>query len=203
MYTKDSLELLRQRIDLAEVLSTHLNLQRAGSSYKALCPFHEEKTPSFMIQKGDSHYHCFGCGAHGDAIAFLMSHVKMGFTEAVEGLAERFQVTLVKSDEPQGEKGPSKAQLKQALEMASSLYHYLLLHSAEGQIALHYLYERGLDLDFIRAFQVGFAPRQGDVLMRYLHANEVDEEIQKEAGLISVMQGGRSSKLSFVYIFGQ
>src|SRR5580700_1914498 len=136
MYTKESLELLRQRIDLTDVLSAHLPLQRSGSRYKALCPFHEEKTASFMVQKGDSHYHCFGCGAHGDAIAFLMTHVKMGFSEAVESLAERFQVTLEKSEEPQGKKGPSKANLKQALDLASGLYHYLLLHSVEGQIAL-------------------------------------------------------------------
>ncbi len=191
MYTKDSLELLRQRIDLPEVLTAHLNLQRAGSSYKALCPFHEEKTPSFMVQKGDSHYHCFGCGAHGDAIAFLMSHVKMSFTDAAEHLAERFQVTLEKSDQPLKERGPSKAQLKQALELASTLYHYLLLHSAEGQIALKYLYERGLDLDFLKTFQVGFAPKHGDVLMHYLRANDIDEEIQREAGLVSVTQQGR------------
>lgn len=191
MYTKESLELLRQRIDLAEVLSGHLNLQRAGSAYKALCPFHEEKTPSFMVQKGDSHYHCFGCGAHGDAIAFLMSHVKMSFTDAIESLAERFQVTLEKSDAPQGEKGPSKAQLKHALELTSTLYHYLLLHSAEGQIALRYLYERGLDLDFIRTFSVGFSPRHGDVLLRYLNAHDIPEEVQEQAGLISVMQSGR------------
>src|SRR5262245_55588905 len=132
MFTKESLELLRQRIDLSEVLSMHLHLQRSGSSYKALCPFHEEKTPSFMLQKGDTHYHCFGCGAHGDAIAFLMTHVKMPFVDAVESLAERFQVTLEKSAEPQKEKGPGRAQLKQALELATQLYHYLLLHSREG-----------------------------------------------------------------------
>jgi DNA primase len=168
MFTKDSLELLRQRIDLAEVLSAHVNLQRAGSAFKALCPFHEEKTPSFVVQKGDTHYHCFGCGAHGDAIAFLMSHVKMTFTDAVESLAERFQVTLEKSDEPKGERGPSKAELKQALEHASRLYHYLLLHSDIGQPALQYLYKRGLDLDFLRKFQVGFAPKFQGVLMRYL-----------------------------------
>ncbi len=189
MFTKDSLELLRQRIDLPEVLSAHLSLQRSGSSYKALCPFHEEKSPSFMVQKGDTHYHCFGCGAHGDAIAFLMTHVKMGFTEAVEYLAERFQVTLEKSDEPKGEKGPNKAHLKQALDLASNLYHYLLLHSVEGQVALHYLYARGLDLDFIKQFQVGFAPRQGDLLTRYLRACDVDERVQEQSGLIS--QSGR------------
>lgn len=191
MYTKESLELLRQRIDLPEVLSSHLNLQRSGSAYKALCPFHEEKTPSFMIQKGDSHYHCFGCGAHGDAIAFLMTHVKMGFTEAAESLAERFQITLEKSNEPQGEKGPSKAKLKQALELCSNFYHYLLLHSEEGQSALQYLYARGLDLDFIKQFQVGFAPRGADLAMRYLSASDIDERIQEMAGLITVTQSGR------------
>jgi DNA primase len=191
MFTKESLEFLRQRIDLAEVLSGHLNLQRSGSSYKALCPFHEEKTPSFMVQRGDSHYHCFGCGAHGDAIAFLMSHVKMSFTEAIESLAERFQVTLEKVEEPEGKKGPSKAQLKQALELTSNLYHYLLLHSAEGQIALKYLYGRGLDLDFIYRFQVGLAPRGRDLLMRYLHANDIEEKVQEEAGLIAMTQQGR------------
>jgi DNA primase len=185
------MELLRQRIDLAEVLSTHLHLQRSGSSYKALCPFHEEKTPSFMVQKGDSHYHCFGCGAHGDAIAFLMTHVKMGFSEAVEHLAERFQVSLEKAQEPAGEKGPSKAALKQALELASNLYHYLLLHSAEGQIALAYLYKRGLDLPFIKQFQVGFAPRQDDLLRRYLRAQGSDENVQELAGLLSISQSGR------------
>ncbi len=191
MYTKDSLELLRQRINLAEVLSGHLNLQRSGSSFKALCPFHEEKTPSFIIQKGDSHYHCFGCGAHGDAIAFLMSHVKMGFTEAVESLAERFQVTLEKIEEPVREKGTSKAQLKQALEQASNLYHYLLIHSLEGQVALQYLYKRGLDLDFIRQFQIGFAPKHGDVVMRYLREMGIDEKVQEEAGLVLITQQGR------------
>jgi DNA primase len=190
MFTKDSLELLRQRIDLAEVLSGHLNLQRAGSSYKALCPFHEEKTPSFIVQKGDSHYHCFGCGAHGDAITFLMSHVKMSFIEAAESLAERFQVNLEKTETPIGEKGPTKAQIKQALELASGLYHYLLIHSFEGQVALQYLYKRGLDLDFIRQFQVGFAPKQ-DILMRYLYELGIDEKVQEEAGLILITQQGR------------
>ncbi|MBS0620097.1 MAG: DNA primase [Verrucomicrobia bacterium] len=185
IYTKESLELLRQRIDLVEVLSGHVQLHRSGSAYKALCPFHEEKTPSFLVQRGDTHYHCFGCGAHGDAITFLMSYVKMGFVEAIESLAERFQVTLEKTDEPQGEKGPSKGALKAALDQAASLYHYLLLHSEEGHIALKYLYERGIDLDFVRKFQIGFAPRGGDVLVRYLRAQGIEEPILEAAGLMS------------------
>src|SRR6266576_286627 len=94
MYTRETLELLRSRIDLIEVLSPYLKLQRSGAAYKGLCPFHDEKTPSLIIQRGDSHYHCFGCGAHGDAIQFLMTHLKMSFMEAVESLAQRFQVPL-------------------------------------------------------------------------------------------------------------
>src|SRR5271154_5510019 len=119
LYTNESIETLRQRIDLADVLMSHLDLKRSGASYKALCPFHEEKSPSFIVQKGDSHYHCFGCGAHGDAIAFLMGHLKMGFVQAVESLAERFQVTLEKIDDDTEEKGPSKASLKHGLDQAA------------------------------------------------------------------------------------
>lgn len=70
MFSQESMQQLRERIDLVEVLSAHLPLKRAGVSYKACCPFHEEKTPSFVVKRGDSHYHCFGCGAHGDAITF-------------------------------------------------------------------------------------------------------------------------------------
>ncbi|MGE5196472.1 MAG: CHC2 zinc finger domain-containing protein, partial [Anaerolineae bacterium] len=160
IYKQESLELLRERIDLVDVLSPHLDLHRSGSSFKACCPFHEEKTPSFIIQRGDRHYHCFGCGAHGDAIAFLMAHLKMSFTQAVEHLAERFQVALQAEEEKELSKGPSKALLKQVLAKACRIYHFILLYSEEGETALEYLYQRGLDLDFIRLFQVGFAPKQ-------------------------------------------
>lgn len=185
IYSKQSLEALRHRIDLVEVLGSHLQLKRSGASFEALCPFHEEKTPSFIVQRGSSHYHCFGCGAHGDAIAFLMTHVKMGFVEAIESLADRFQVVLDKVDDAQERKGPSKALLKQALERTSKLYHFLMLHAEEARPALHYLYNRGLDLDFIRAFEVGFAPRQGDLLLRYLHELQIDGESIEQAGLVS------------------
>ncbi|MES2122016.1 MAG: DNA primase, partial [Chlamydiota bacterium] len=190
-YTKDSLELLRQRIDLAEVLSSHLQMSRAGASFKALCPFHDEKTPSFVVQRGDSHYHCFGCGAHGDAIAFLMSYVKMSFSDAVESLAERFGVALETEEATDKERGPSKAELKKALEHAAALYHYLLLHSDEGRPALNYLYARGLTLDFLQQFQVGYAPNAQDTLMRYLRAKGIEEAIIHEAGLMMITQYGK------------
>ena len=99
IFNKESLEALRQRVNLIEVLSSYVDLKRTGASYKGLCPFHDEKSPSFIVQKGDTHYHCFGCGAHGDAIQFLMTHQKMSFSDAVESLAQRFHVPLEKVEE--------------------------------------------------------------------------------------------------------
>lgn len=185
MFSKDSLETLRQRIDLVDVLSTHIELKRSGASYKGLCPFHDEKSPSFMIQKGDTHYHCFGCGAHGDAIQFLMTHLKMGFTDAVESLAQRFNVTLERIDSGGEDKGPNKAALKEALDHASRLFHMLLLHTAEGHEALHYLFKRGIDLDFIRRFRIGLAPKSPGLLRKTLHAKFVSDDTMAEAGLIA------------------
>lgn len=184
-YAQESLEHLRERIDLVDVIGAHVHLHRSGAAFKARCPFHEEKTPSFMIQKGDKHYHCFGCGAHGDAIAFLMTHVKMGFTEAVESLAERFQVVLKPATEEEGPVGPSKTLLKQALEHASKFYHFFLLHTAPGHVALRYLYERGLDLTFIRKFEIGLAPAAGDLLTRYLQAQGLSEAVLELSGLLA------------------
>ncbi|MBS3903396.1 MAG: DNA primase [Anaplasmataceae bacterium] len=190
MYTPETLETLRQRIDLIDVLSSHVDLKRSGATFKACCPFHEEKTPSFMVKRGDSHYHCFGCGAHGDAIAFLMTHLRMGFTEAVEHLAERFQVALVKADGLEF-KGPSKTQLKEALEYACQFYHYLLLYSEEGHVALSYLYSRGIDLSFITRFQLGYAPKQRDSLLRFAHEKGISDDILEQTGLMKRSERGK------------
>lgn len=184
-FSRASLELLRSRIDLVEVLNPYLKLQRAGAAYKALCPFHEEKSPSFVIQKGDSHYHCFGCGAHGDAIQFLMTHLRMSFAEAVESLADRFNVPL---EEVQGEdrpKGPPKAALKDALSRASQFYQFCLLHTLEGHAALDYLYGRGVDLEFIQAFEIGYAPKTPQLMQKMLWEQKVSNVLLEEVGLLS------------------
>lgn len=189
VFSKESLETLRKRIDLADVVSSHLELKRAGAAYKALCPFHDEKTPSFVIQKGDSHYHCFGCGAHGDAIQFLMTHLKMSFMDAVESLAQRFQVNLERIDTIE-HKGPNKALLKEALEHATRFFNFTLLHTSEGHHVLNYLFNRGLDLDFIQHFQVGLAPHMPGMLRRMLHSKSIQDDIMVEAGLITPWKEG-------------
>lgn len=184
-FSKDSLELLRSRIDLVEVLSPYLKLQRLGSAHKALCPFHDEKTPSFVINRGDNHYHCFGCGAHGDAIQFLMTHLKMSFVEAVESLADRFQVQLEEVKGDNQAKGPPKAALKDAMERALQFYHFYLLHSLEGHAALDYLYNRGVTLDFIQQFQLGLAPKRQQLFLKVMWEQKISNAILEEVGLLN------------------
>ncbi len=191
IYRKESLDTLRQKIDLVEVLSSHLELKRAGAAYKGLCPFHDEKTPSFMIQKGDTHYHCFGCGAHGDAIQFLMTYQKLSFHEAIETLAQRFGVPLEVVEGGEEYKGPSKALMRDALTLASRFFHFYLLHTDEGHLALQYLYERGIDLDFIRQFQIGLAPKGAGMLRKILHEKRISDDILIAVGLLSQTQDGR------------
>ena len=183
-FSRESLELLRSRIDLVEVLNPYLKLQRAGAAYKALCPFHDEKTPSFVIQRGDNHYHCFGCGAHGDAIQFLMTYLKMSFVEAVESLGQRFHVQIEEAEGADRPKGPSKTLLKEALEQASRFYHYYLLHTHEGHAALDYLYCRGIDLDFIQEFELGLAPEASHFL-KAMWELKISNALLEGAGLLS------------------
>ena len=188
LYRKESLETLRQRIDLVDVLSSHVELKKAGAAYKGLCPFHDEKTPSFTIQRGDTHYHCFGCGAHGDAIAFLMNHQRMSFTEAVESLAQRFNVHLEVVDTVE-DKGPNKKVLFEVLEKACEFYHFCLLHTEEGHVALQYLYKRGVTLDMIKHFRLGWAPSSPAVLKHYLQS-QFKLEALEDAGLIAQTRTG-------------
>ncbi len=191
VYSKKSLELLREKINLVELISSYISLKSVGATYKGLCPFHEEKTPSFVIQKSQSYYHCFGCGAHGDAIAFLMSYMKMSFVEAIEMLAERFSVHLEQVDWETKGKEIQKTSLRQCLEMAAVLFHFYLLYTDEGHEGLKYLYNRGIDLDFIHLFKIGFSPQRGDILQKVMKRNHFKEESLREVGLLKRDRFGR------------
>jgi DNA primase len=195
-FSKESLEHLRSRIDLAEVLSPYLQLQRSGSAFKALCPFHEERTPSFIVQKGDHHYHCFGCGAHGDAIQFLMTHLKMSFVEAVESLAEKFHVPLEEVQQDHLPKSTSKMLLKEVMEKACQFYQFYLLHTLEGHGALEYLYSRGIDLEFIHAFSIGLAPK-APYLLKIMGEQKIAPALLEEVGLFSKGREFFSDRITF------
>jgi len=192
-YTKESLELLRQKIDLFDVLSSFVHFSRSGANYKALCPFHEEKTPSFILQRGDTHYHCYGCGAHGDAISFLMTHQKMSFAESVQYLADKFNVVLEETDRGAFTKNSSKSSLKDAIMQAALFYHFYLLHTRDGHEALNYLYQRGIDLDFIRKFCLGLAPKNMVLFQKVMQEMGIDKKRLQETGLVKVNFGGETS----------
>ncbi|MFZ4099409.1 MAG: DNA primase [Chlamydiia bacterium] len=185
MFSKESLDQLRQKVDLVEFLSAYIPLKRTGASYKTCCPFHEERSPSFTVQRGDRHYHCYGCGAHGDAITFLMQHQRIGFSDSVELLAQRYQVVLQREQQT-GEEVPKK-HFKEIMERAARLCHYCLLHSEEGRAPLQYLFQRGLDLNFIRSFGVGYWSNQG-VMRKLLEQSGASTEDLHAVGLLTQQQ---------------
>ncbi len=202
IYSKESLDRLREKIDLQELLGSYLEMKRSGATYKACCPFHEEKTPSFIVRQGDSHYHCFGCGAHGDAIAFLMGHLKLSFQEAVEQLADRFHVILEQADGEE-RKGPSTRELVEIVEKAADFYHFCLLHTDEGHKALHYLFARGLDLNFVKLFRLGFAPVDRNIMPQAMKEQKVFMPMLETVGLT---KGGRdlySGRILFPILDGR
>ena len=187
MYTKESLHILKEKIDLIDVIASQIDLKRMGTSYKALCPFHDEKSPSFTVKRGDTHYHCFGCGAHGDAIQFLMQLQGVTFREAVEILSERFHVPLQEDDKV--EKQMSSMQLQEALNFANHFYHFYLQRTEEGRVALNYLTKRGLSIDFIRRFEIGFAPEGSTLFLKAMQEKKFSTELLIAAGLLT--QDGR------------
>jgi DNA primase len=190
MFTSSSLEQLKQRVKLLEVITPYVELKRSGAAYKGLCPFHDEKSPSFVIQNGDSHYHCFGCGAHGDSIGFLMNHQKLSFVDAIELLADKFHVRLERT-EKSDPASPNKAGLKHALEIACKYYQSMLFHTDEGHNALDYLATRAIDQNFVRQFSLGFAPEDLAPLLAVMRANNINNQLLIEAGIITESSQGR------------
>ncbi|WP_201456319.1 DNA primase [Chlamydia sp. 17-3921] len=183
MYTDQSLDNLRHSIDIVDVLSDHIHLKRSGATYKACCPFHTEKTPSFIINPAGAYYHCFGCGAHGDAIAFLMQYFGYSFTEAVLVLAKKFHVEL---DIVSKESGVSasigvKEELRNINYEAEKFFRYCLFHLPEGIKAMQYLYQRGFSPDTIDRFCLGYAPEQS-VFLLGMQDKKFTQKQLKEAG---------------------
>jgi DNA primase len=190
IYKRESLESLRQKVDIIEVLKPYVELKPAGATYKALCPFHDEKSPSFTVQRGTNHYHCFGCSAHGDSISFLMEHQRMTFVEAVEFLAQKFNIHLDVEESSHSEPTTNKKALHEALDQACRFYHFYLLHTDEGHHALQYLYSRGIDIEFIKQFHIGLAPKAPNIFLQVMHEKKIPNEILVQAGLLKVKEGG-------------
>ena len=161
------LEELRTRLPLSEVIGKRIRLSRAGREYKGCCPFHNEKTPSFYVNDDKQFFHCFGCGAHGDIIGFTMRYEQLSFPEAIENLAAQAGVAVPRDTPVNREQFDQEKRLYQLLER-TSVWFTEQLFSPAGREALNYLQKRGLNEEAIRRFQLGYAPNDGQSLIRKL-----------------------------------
>ncbi len=169
LISSESLERVKQAADIVEVVSAHTDLRRQGVRWVGLCPFHEERTPSFSVDPQEKLYHCFGCGVGGDTIKFVEEKEGLGFAEAVELLAERYGVELERErEDPQAEaRRQQRRRLGELLDRTAAFYGSYLWDSEEAGKARAYLAERGLSEETLRRFGVGYAPSAWDtVLMR-------------------------------------
>jgi DNA primase len=182
-------EVLR-RTDIVELIGGYLPLKAAGRTHKALCPFHTEKSPSFVVNRERQIFHCFGCGEGGDAIAFLVKHERLSFLEAVRFLAERAGVSL-----PAARGGPGPGESDGRLPLLEihrlALQHFREnLQGSEGAAARAYLSERGLSPALIERFELGYAPPGWDGLLRILKKQGYPDRTLESAGLIVPRQSG-------------
>ena len=173
---------IKSKLPVIEVIGETVVLKRAGSAYKGLCPFHAEKTPSFVVTPDRETWHCFGCGQGGDIFTFLMQRDGLDFREALTRLADRAGVEL---SERTAQEDRHRRRLREALEAAIGWYREVLVQARQAETARAYLAERGLSDETIERFSVGYAPNTWDALTRRLRAKGFSDEELVSAGLAS------------------
>jgi len=183
MIPNEIIDTVLDRNDIVEVISNYIQLKRAGQNFKVCCPFHEEKTPSFVVSPAKQIYHCFGCGAGGNAISFLMKHEKMEFPEAIKLLADKVNIRLPQASQRDTKENTLREKLYSANNLASIFYQKSLA-SASGKNAYKYLAGRGIDERMIKLFRLGLAEDAWQSLMNHATSNGISEDILEKAGLI-------------------
>ena len=186
-YSDELIEEIRSGNDIVDVISGYVRLTKKGSTYFGLCPFHNEKTPSFSVSPNKQMYYCFGCGAGGNVITFLMEYENYTFPEALEVLANRIGVELPKQELRAEQKRASdkKARLLEANKEAAK-YFYTLLRSERGSRAHEYFKNRGLSEKTLQKFGLGYSDKYSDDLYRYLRTKGYEDELLKDSGLVSI-----------------
>lgn len=187
---------LRARITLSEVIGKRVKIQRAGREYKACCPFHKEKTPSFTLNDQKGFYHCFGCGAHGDAIGFVMQHDNMNFMEAIEFLAPMAGLEVPKATPEEKQKFEKQKTLYDVLESATKWFENALF-KAENRFALDYMVNRGISEKILREFRVGFAPDSFESFIPDLIKEGHSVEDLRAVGLTRQSTKGQKKEYAF------
>jgi DNA primase len=189
LISQNTIQQILNRIDIVEIVGSFIKLKKRGTSYLGLCPFHNEKTPSFTVSASKEIYKCFGCGRSGNSISFLMEHEKYSYVEALRWLANRYNVEVEET-----EVSPEVLQQRQVADslyiinsFAQQFFTHALLETDEGQnIALSYLKERGLREDIVRKFQLGYSPDGRDVFAKAALKAQYNLEYLQKAGLVAV-----------------
>src|SRR5215213_3570000 len=187
---RDAVQEVRERTDIVDLVGQYVQLKKAGRSYKGLCPFHQEKTPSFIVFPDSQNFHCFGCGRGGDAFSFYMGVERAEFREALQELAKRAGVQLDSAPVATPELDAHRQRLVELNELAATFFANILRNSAAGEQGRRLADERGLNEEMIQRFQLGFAPDSWDALHQFFVARGVDPAVAHEAGLLQERDSG-------------
>ena len=187
---RDAVAEVRERTDIVELVGAYVQLKRTGRSYKGLCPFHQEKTPSFIVFPDSQNFHCFGCGKGGDAFTFYQQVEHVDFREALQELARRAGVELASSPTVAPEVDAHRQRLIELNELAAAFYANILTNSQAGAPGREVVEQRGLSPEVVARFGLGYALDQWDTLHRYLSQRGVDPAVAHEAGLLQLRESG-------------
>jgi len=174
MIPKLFIQELLAKLDIVDVIESHIPLKKRGSNYACNCPFHNEKSASFIVQPRNQFYHCFGCGVHGNVITFLIDHLGINYPEAISILAGLAGMTV-----PVDETVPEYGLIAETMTIAANAYHTNLLSNEK---ALDYLFKRGVSIEIIEKFKIGFAPDKWNFLKKIFP--DYNSKLLVEAGLV-------------------
>ena len=180
---EDILQRIRDATDIVDLISEHVQLVKKGRNYSGLCPFHDEKTPSFSVDPERQFYHCFGCGVGGNVFKFIQEIDRVTFVEAVKFLADRASIALPERSGPSREEDAAADELYRANDLARKYFHHLLLNDDVGASARTYLQTRGLTGETIERFGLGYAPSEWDALLKVAGRRGLSPQILERAGL--------------------
>ncbi|WP_314733460.1 CHC2 zinc finger domain-containing protein [Anaerobacillus sp. CMMVII] len=184
--SEEKIEKIRNSVDIVDVISEYVQLKKQGRNLIGLCPFHGENTPSFSVSPEKQLYHCFGCGAGGNAFSFLMAIEGYEFLDSVKHLAARVNIDLpeLEKSEPTNASNELNSMIA-GNELAAKLYHHLLMNTEQGKDALNYLVNRGFTKEMINHFSIGFAPDSWETLTHFFQKRNVPLNYMEQIGLLA------------------
>ena len=189
LISEETIERVTAANDIVEVIGSYFPLKRAGTAFRALCPFHREKSPSFNVNPGRQSFHCFGCGAGGGVLRFVMDYEHVDFPTAVRRLAQRAGVPVIE-DAGGGDDEKQRGMRQRLLSLhveAAGWFHRNLLKSSDASVARDYLKARGLSAEIAKSWQLGFAPDSWDALLIFLEGKKFTREEIVRSGLASTL----------------